>query len=251
MLKNLRFLKNTKNLQNSMFTVRLAELNITINNKFEYIKKLCADYIVDAKADFIVEVTDAEIEAERECENNDKGYLEALAIYRKIAEKITEYNGFLMHGAVISVDDCGIAFLAKSGTGKTTHINLWSKLLKNKVTVINGDKPLVRVIDGKIYAYGTPWAGKEGLNSNTKTELKNICFLSQSLVNECLCITDSEMILEKLLSQIYLPKSSQGLEETLSILNIIMDKCRFYSIKCNTDVRAAEIAYKAILLFRK
>ncbi len=234
-----------------MFTIRLAELNIRINNKYEYVKNLCADYIIIGRPHFYIEVTDAEIEAERQLAENDIGYLEALAIYRKIAEKIVEYDGFLMHGAVISVNDCGIAFLAKSGTGKTTHINLWSKLLKNKVIIINGDKPLLRIIGGKIYAYGTPWAGKEGLNRNTKTELKNICFLSRGLVNECFCVTDRDLILEKLFTQTYLPKNSQGLKNTLGFLKIIMDKCRFYSVKCNTDIGAAEIAYKAILLFRK
>ncbi len=234
-----------------MFTVRLAELNITINNKYEYVKNLCADYIVNEKADFCVEVTNAEIEAERESPQNDKGFLEALAIYRKIAEKITDYEGILMHGAVISVDDCGIAFLAKSGTGKSTHINLWRELLGNKVTVINGDKPILRVVNGKLYAYGTPWAGKEKLNTNTKTELKNICFISRGLVNECFCTADNEIILEKLFTQIYLPKASKGLKYTLDFLKIIMLKCRFYSLKCNTDISAAEIAYKAILRFRK
>ncbi len=234
-----------------MFTIRLAELNITINNKYGYVEKICTDYIAEEQTDFFVEVTDTEIEAERESPKNDKGYLESLAIYRKIAEKIVDYQGFLLHGAVISVDDFGVAFLAKSGTGKTTHMNLWLKLLGNRLTVINGDKPLVRVIDKKLYAYGTPWAGKEGLNTNTKTELKNICLISRSLVNECFCIADKGIILEKLFSQIYLPKSSQGLKQTLNLLGVVMDKCRFYSVKCNTDITAAKTAYETIMSSRK
>lgn len=234
-----------------MFTIRLAELNIAINNKYEYVKNLCTDYIAKGIPNFYVEVTDFEIEAERRSPNNDKGFLESLAIYRKIAEKMIDYEGILMHGAIISVDNCGIAFVAKSGTGKTTHINLWRKLLGNRVKVINGDKPLLRLVNGKLYAYGTPWAGKEGLNSNIKAELKNICFISQGLVNECLCVTDKDLILEKLFSQVYLPKSPRGVKYTLDFLKIIMLKCRFYSVKCNTDIRAAEIAYKTILLFRK
>ena len=102
----------------------------------------------------------------------DNGYLESLAIYRKIAEKVIEYNGFLLHGVVVEVNKCGIAFLARSGVGKSTHVMLWKELLKNKLTIINGDKPLVRIIDGKIFAYGTAWAGKEKLHKNTKTELR-------------------------------------------------------------------------------
>lgn len=231
-----------------MFTIRLAELNITINNKYEYVKNICADYISEGKAELFIEVNDTEIEAERVAQNNDTGYLEALAIYRKISEAIVDYEGFLLHAAVISVEDKGIAFLAKSGTGKTTHINLWQKLFGDKVTVINGDKPLLRFVNGKLYAYGTPWAGKESLNANTKTELKNICFISRSLVNECVKVTDKESILEKLFPQIYLPKTFYGLTKTLNFLNTTIDKCNFYSVKCNTDITAAKTAYKAILL---
>lgn len=229
-----------------MFTVRLADLNIQINNKYEYIKSICADYIIDSKPDFCVEATELEIEAERESQNNEKGFLEALAIYRKISEKLIDFNGFLMHGAVISLNDCGIAFLAKSGTGKTTHMNSWLKLFGSKVTVINGDKPLLRFIDGKLYAYGTPWSGKERLNTNTKTELKCICFIERATANTCCYLDDSEIIFEKLITQVYLPKKPQLLKKTLEFLQQTSNKCNFYLVKCNTDITACQTVYKTI-----
>lgn len=232
---------------NIMFTVRLAELNIAIKNKYEYVKELCNGYIVEDESDFYVEVSDAEIEDERKSPHDDAAYLEALAIYRKIATRIIDFNGFLMHAAVISVDNNGIAFLAKSGTGKTTHLNLWQQLLGDKVTVINGDKPLLRFVDGRLYAYGTPWSGKEALNTNAKTELKNVCFISRAPVNECVAITDKDTILEKLFSQLFLPKTPHGLKYTLDFFGIIMRECSFYSIKCNTDITAAITAYQKIL----
>lgn len=238
--------RNVKN--NTMFTVRLAELNIAINNKYEYVKALCNGYIVEEKADFFVEATERQIEAERKSLQDDAAYLESLAVYRQIATKIVEFDGFLLHAAVISVQNNGIAFLAKSGTGKTTHLNLWRELLVDKVTVVNGDKPLLRFVDGKLYAYGTPWAGKEALNTNTKTELKNICFISRAQSNECTLITDEDIILEKLFSQTFLPKTSHGLKYTLDFFSKIMNKCSFYSIKCNTDITAAKTAYQKILL---
>ena len=148
-----------------MFVVRLAELNIEIKNKYDYIKDMCHDYITAGKADFCVSASDEEISAEGKGTSFDKGYLESLAIYRKIAEKIIEYNGFLLHGVAFEANKCGIAFLAKSGVGKSTHARLWKELLKNKMTIINGDKPLVRIIDEKIFAYGSAWAGKEKIHT--------------------------------------------------------------------------------------
>lgn len=163
-----------------MFVICLAELNIAIENKYDYIKAMCRDYITDNKANFCVFASDEEIQAENKGTGVDKGYLESLAIYRKIAEKVLEYNGFLMHGAVVEVNKCGVAFLARSGVGKSTHTKLWKELLKNEMTIINGDKPLVRIMDGKIFTYGTPWAGKENIHTNTKTELRKICFIERA-----------------------------------------------------------------------
>ena len=52
---------------------------------------------------------------------------------------------------VIKVDNDAYAFCAKSGTGKTTHTKLWMQLLGDRMSYINGDKPLIRIIDDQIY----------------------------------------------------------------------------------------------------
>lgn len=228
-----------------MFVVCLADLNIAIENKYDYIKAMCRDYITDNKADFCVSATDEEIQAEDKNTGFGKGYLESLAIYRKIAEKIIEYHGFLLHGVAVEVNQCGIVFLAKSGVGKSTHARLWKELLKNEMTIINGDKPLVRIMDDKIFAYGTAWAGKENLHTNAKTELKKICFIERSEKNECLPMKN-DMVFERLVKQIYFPKNISSLCLTLECISRLIEKCDFYLIKCNTDILSAKTAYEGI-----
>lgn len=230
-----------------MFVICLAELNIAIENKYDYIKAMCCDYITEDKADFCVSASDDEIQAEGKGADFNKGYLESLAIYRKIAEKVIEYNGFLLHGVVVEVNKCGVAFLARSGVGKSTHARLWKELLKDNMTIINGDKPLVRIIDGKIFAYGTAWAGKEKLHTNTKTELRKICFIERSPKNECIHMK-KDMIVERLIKQIYIPKDKSLLYSTLEYIGILIEKCDFYLIKCNTDISSAKTAYEGLEL---
>ncbi len=229
-----------------MFVVQLAELNIAIENKYNYIKAMCRDYITDNKSDFCVFATDEEIQAEDKGTGFDKGYLESLAIYRKIAEKILEYNGFLLHGVVAEVHKCGVAFLARSGVGKSTHARLWKELLKNEMTIINGDKPLVRIIDGKVFAYGTAWAGKENLHTNAKTELKKICFIERSENNACskLCNRD---VFERLITQVYKPNNAELFLKTLAHVDALLEHMEFYLIQCNTDISAAQIAYETVI----
>jgi hypothetical protein len=114
------------------------------------------------------------------------------------------------------------------------------------MTIINGDKPLVRIMDGKIFAYGTAWAGKENLHTNKKTELRKICFIERAAVNECICL-EKNAVLKKLLPQIYRPESTELFLKTLEFVHEVIENAEFYLIKCNTDMSAAKIAYERVI----
>ncbi len=232
-----------------MFFVRLAALTIAVSHQYEYLKDICTDYIVsEGKADFSVSATPEEIAAEGAgVEGFESGYLESLAIYRKMAEVLPDYDGFLMHGVLTEVDNCGIAFLAKSGVGKTTHVGLWKNLLADKLTVINGDKPLVRLDNGTFKAYGTPWAGKENLHINRETVLKKICFIERAEENSCQKLTPHEGLL-RLLPQIYRSGDAAHRLKTLDLATKLSEQVSFYVMACNTDPSAAEVAYKGMML---
>jgi serine kinase of HPr protein (carbohydrate metabolism regulator) len=59
------------------------------------------------------------------------------------------YDTFLFHGSAIAVDGVGYLFTAKSGTGKSTHARLWRELLGARAVMVNDDKPLLRVTEGR------------------------------------------------------------------------------------------------------
>lgn len=229
-----------------MFSIRLADVVFCIDNKYNYVEEMCKDYICDDTPEVKISVTDAEINAENGDGEFDEGYLESLAVYRKIAEEIVSFNGFLMHGAVIDVDGVGVGFLAKSGVGKSTHMALWEKCLGNRLTVVNGDKPLIRIVDGSVYAYGTPWAGKEGIQSNTCTKLKKLCFLERAEENSCTELA-KEKVLEKFFSQIYRPTNGLKIAATLEMTEQVINSLQFYVIRCNKDISAAETAIDVLL----
>lgn len=231
-----------------MFDVRLAELNIRIENKYPYIEKMCGDYIISGcECDFSVSATREEMKREANEDCNDLPYLETLAVYRKIAEKLLEYNGFLLHGVLLETAGQGIAFCARSGTGKSTHVFLWKKLLGDKCEIINGDKPLVRIIDGKVYAYGTPWCGKEGIQKNAKTSLRSLCFIERGEKNELTKLRQNE-VFPRLTTQIYMPKDNGAkMLKTLELADVFVKNTTSYVMKCNMDISAAEVAYNGIV----
>lgn len=229
-----------------MFNICVADTVCAIDNKYDYIEKMCRDYITDSPAAYTISVTDKEIMAEEETNGAfPPDYLETLAIYRKLTDKLAPLSVFLMHGVLMEADGRGILLCAESGTGKTTHSALWLRLLGDRCRIINGDKPLLRIIDGIPYAYGTPWCGKEKININHKVVLSDICFLERSKENFAKELSLSEVV-RNLLPSVHLP-DGESVTHVLDSVNAMSKKVKFWQIGCNMDISAAETVYNAIM----
>lgn len=231
-----------------MFVIRMADINIRINNKYKSAKRLCADYIIDdaSPIDMEISVTDEEIATERGeiDEQFSDGYCETIAIYRKICNRFPlEFDGFMLHGAFIECDGRGYVFSARSGTGKSTHVSIWKKVFGDKVRIINGDKPIVRVIDGKIIAYGTPWCGKENFGENASCELSAICFIERARENSIEEIEAGEAV-TRIFTQIMLPEDVESYEALAGHLDVMLGKTPCYLLRCNMEDEAALVAYE-------
>lgn len=230
-----------------------ADFMISINGR-AYERKL-HEYIIHNKyADYHIEINKNDIINERK----KQGYLkksdvENIGLHRKLAEWLPLHNAFVLHSAVFDVDGTGIALAAHSGTGKTTHMLLWQKLIGDRLKIVNGDKPIVRFFDDEPetpYAYGTPWNGKEHLGCNMRTPLKNICFIERAEKNSCEEMTKSEAA-DLLFNQVYMPKDPQAAINTLQLINRLISCCRLWKIKCNMDIDAAQTAYNKIFEMEK
>ena len=65
----------------------------------------------------------------------------------------------LIHASAVSYGGRGYPFIAKSGTGKSTHSSLWLKHIEG-VELMNDDNPVIRIVNGQPFLYGSPWSGK-------------------------------------------------------------------------------------------
>ena len=64
-----------------------------------------------------------------------------------------------IHTSTICCQGKAVFFLGESGTGKSTHTRLWRENIEGAV-LLNDDSPILRIIDGKPWVYGSPWSGK-------------------------------------------------------------------------------------------
>ena len=173
---------------------KIADKVVEVTSIHAEVHEYCSDYLTDEPVDYSVTTTQADIDFERQKsarEDEIEGiptrqftdsYLEELAVYRKIAEKMLDFDTVLFHGSVVAVDGVGYLFTAKSGTGKSTHTRLWREYFGERAVMVNDDKPLLHIAD-TVTAYGTPYNGKHRLGTNTSVPLNAICILNRSADN--------------------------------------------------------------------
>ena len=242
-----------------MFTknYKIADKVIEVTSIYEKVHSYCKDYVTDEPSDFSVSINSDDIAYEKQKSDSEYAYeglplpdfsdelLEETAVYRKIAEQMPLYDTFVFHGSVIAVDGAGYLFTAKSGTGKSTHTRLWREYFGDKAVMINDDKPLLKIADSGVIAYGTPYNGKHHLGCNMSVPLKAICLLTRGEKNSIVRIDKSEAY-AMLLQQVYRPQDPLQMAKTLKLVDKLAANTELYRLACNMDIEAAEVAYNAM-----
>ena len=187
---------------------RFADISFTLDARYPWLEEQCREYETEPGAKSIrIAVTEEEIDRENVFkEAYSRGYLESLAVYRKISEAVLDYDAFLFHCSAVAVDGEAYLFTAPSGTGKSTHTRLWRERFGERAVMINDDKPLIRMEEGTFYVYGTPWNGKHHLSVNQKAPVKAICLLERGKTNYAQQISPAEAY-PGLYRQIYRPQT--------------------------------------------
>lgn len=95
----------------------------------------------------------------------------------------TPYDTLMIHASVVVYEGAGYVFLGRSGTGKSTHSRLWLNNIEGS-WLLNDDNPVIRVIDGEVKVYGSPWSGKTACYKNEVLPLGGVVRLSQAPYNK-------------------------------------------------------------------
>lgn len=233
--------------------VKLADKIFEIESLNKLVLCYYREYLIaNEPTDYVIKTTPEEIKDEF-CSkhkdayqpNDDKKiateYIDAefLLHLRKIADYLTKQGILLLHGVSIEIDNKGYVFIAPSGTGKTTHVLNWISCFPDTI-IINGDKPFLNV--ERRVLYGSPWSGKEGLNTNTSAPLAGIIALERAKDNVIVPITFREM-LPDIIQQTYIPSSD--VIHTYKCIGMLKN-VPFYRLRCNIERDSAFIAYDGI-----
>lgn len=99
------------------------------------------------------------------------------------SQAVLHHSGISVHSAAVILDEKAYLFMGRSGTGKSTHASLWLKTFPGS-ELLNDDNPTIRIVNGKVMVYGTPWSGKTPCYKNKSSQIAGIVRLRQSRSNK-------------------------------------------------------------------
>ena len=243
------------------FVMEIAGKKVRVIHQYQKVLNHCKKYLTASKdADLEISVTESDLEYEKKqyeaacrAENREfsaisKEELEVAAVNRRLADVLLDFNTVLVHGAAAGVDGQAYLFCAKSGVGKTTHINLWREVLGDRLTIINGDKPFLQIGE-KITVYVSPWCGKEGENTNCAYPLAAICLIKRGAKNEIRKISQDEAFV-LMMSHIYRFREQEKAKKLLTLVAALCETLPVYELTALPNADAARLSYETMTMGR-
>lgn len=154
-------------------------------------------------------------------------------------------NAVLVHASLVRQDGWGYAFTAKSGTGKSTQVANWLRYIPG-CDLMNDDNPVIRIIDGTPYIYGSPWSGKTPCYRNIKARLGAMTRINRSEENR---VAEAETIeaFTTLLTACSTMKWDHEIFNNISkIIATIIETTPNYNLFCRPDRESAIVCNQAI-----
>lgn len=236
------------------FTMEIAGAVVCVQPLFQSTKEYCKPYLTDKDPDFLVQVTSDDLPVEQmklEQEAIEEGlkvrkfkdpFLERSTIQRRVADYLVGRNTLMLHGSTVAVDGFSYLFTAPCGTGKSTHTRLWRELFGDRAIMVNDDKPFLQITPDCVLAYGSPWSGKHGLDSNVCVPLKGICFLRRGREN-LIERVEAGSLIDLLHHQVHMPDNEALAQKTFSLVDRLAMMVPLWDMHCNKELDAAKVAY--------
>ena len=205
----------------------------------------CRDYITEENhaADIIIDESMYIPEKWEGLNEDGVCYMESC---RHFYWELPRFSGLMLHAAAVEYEGRAYLFSGPSTVGKSTHSRLWQQLLGDGVQFINDDKPALRCIDGKWFAYGTPWCGKDGVNLNRKVPLAGICFLKQSLHNKIRRLSPKEAMIQVMFQSTKMIPDSGVVAQLLSLVDRLVRDIPIYELENTPTPEAARLSYETM-----
>lgn len=155
------------------------------------------------------------------------------------------HETLLIHASLVRYRGRGYAFIAKSGTGKSTQVSMWLRYIPG-CDLMNDDNPIVRIVDGKPYIYGSPWSGKTPCYRNVRAPLGAITRIDRAEQNSVDHLKPIEAFASLLPSSASMKWDEECYDNICNTVTRVVETTGLYILHCLPDRESAEICKSVI-----
>lgn len=153
----------------------------------------------------------------------------------------------LIHASLVRKDGFGYAFIAKSGTGKSTQVSMWLRHIPG-CDLMNDDNPVVRIINDTPYIYGSPWSGKTPCYRDVKARLGAITRIDRASENSVEKLPPVQAFASILPSCSSMKWDGDIFNSICDTVTQIVETTGIYILHCLPNREAAEVCHQMIAI---
>jgi hypothetical protein len=156
------------------------------------------------------------------------------------------YDSIAIHSSVVIYKGVSVLFLGESGSGKSTHTQLWLRTIRD-CKLLNDDSPIVRIMEGTPVCFGSPWSGKGNCFRNESYPIAGIVRIRPSPLNHIKRLHKIDAFTALYPS---CPPSfsvdSELTDYVCNTLSVLIEKVPVYLLDCRPDKDAALLSCETI-----
>lgn len=161
-----------------------------------------------------------------------------------LMELMLEHEMVVLHASYVVYRNKAILFCGPPRIGKSTQAELWHQ--ERDAKIINGDRTLIFIKNGILYAGGYFISGSSKISLNEINPLKAIVLLDQGDENTVQTISKVQLF-QKLLSQCaYDLTDKNQVECVIDLINKILSDVIVLSYRCRNETQAVDELEKYI-----
>lgn len=152
----------------------------------------------------------------------------------------TGAGAFSLHSSLVRrAQGDAVLFTAPSGTGKSTQAALWEQF--GGGDTLNGDRSILRRVDGVWTAFGSPFAGTSGIFRNESAPVRALVVLRQAPENTIRRMSAPEAF-RAVYSESLLPRwHHEAHQRVIEMIMAIISEVPVYLLACTPDERAVRL----------
>lgn len=155
-------------------------------------------------------------------------------------------NTLLLHASCLRHKGKAYPFIAKSGTGKSTHTALWMRHIE-ETDLLNDDNPAIRIVEGKPMVFGTPWSGKTPCYRNVSAPLGAITRIERASSNSIERLGPAKAFASLLPSCSTMKWDHDIYNGICDTLTSLVAQVPVFTLHCLPDEQAAKLCHSALI----